>query len=628
MANYVDKVTTEKTFVPNIVIQIGVNYFAVRQPDSGLTIAAPYSSLVSSLVLNSATIDIRKVNTTIANYTFRLLDKNGIISALVLGTGASLIGQQVTIWIGRNRKRSTADAHDFSGYYQLPITRIKKIEHNDNTYLFSTAEDTNQIARAVYSATSALNGDILAGTTTIIMRDAIDDFPATGYLRIENEIVSYASKNNGTKTFSGVVRGESGTTAAAHEANVACYETEVVSGNPLDILLKILISGGGGGTYDVLKDGCGIDESLIDVAAIEATRDDLFPTTEMQLELSNQDSALRFLETEILQPLNLRFTYGTNAKLNLAVLDRAIFVPLSQSIDEDSILSYPKWTVDETKIINKIRIYWDWDEGSGAFLKFSEYTDAASISAYGLRNPLTFNFKGVKESLDGQDLVDEYARVLFARFSTPVAEVEFRTQINKSLQNIGDKVFIESSKIPSPLGGLTFASDMEIISRAINYQTHEVSFKFAFTSFTKLRSGFIAPSDLITYIASQKLVGIAAGRGTKYQVGFYMRLWNELTQSYESDPPNRIVEIDNSDAGLLLESGFDLLAEDGTPLDYEQIPNAMIKFEDNFATTLTTNHRLRFANYDDAAASQKRFAFISDNGNNFDDSKPTYKVTY
>lgn len=628
MANYVDKVTTEKTFVPNIVIQIGVNYFCVRQPDSGLTVAAPYDTMVGSLVLNSAAIDIRKVNTTIANYTFRLLDKNGLVSTLVAGTGATLIGAEVTIWIGRNRKRSTAEAHDFAGYYQLPKTRIKKIEHNDNTYLFSTAEDTNRIARAIYAPTSALNGDILSGTTTIIMRDAIDEFPSAGYLRIDNEILSYSSKNDGTKTFSGVVRGEFGTVAAAHEANVSAYASEVVTANPLDLLLQILISGGGGGTYDVLNDGCGIDEALVDVAAIEALRDSLFPTTEVTLEMSNIESALRFLETEILQPFNLRFTYGLNAKLNLVILDRAIFVPFSNSIDEDSISSYPKWTVDETKIVNRIRVNWDWDEGEGKFLKFSEYINDASVTAYGLRNPLTFNFKGIKSSLDGQNLVDEYARILFARFATPVAEVEFRTQINKSLQNIGDKVFIESGKIPSPFGGLTFASDMEIVSRAINYQTHEVSFKFAFTSFTKIRSGFIAPSDLIQLVQSQKLVGITSGRGAKYQVGFYMRLWNELTQTYEADAPNKIIEIADDENGLLLESGFGLLAEDGTPLGYDQAPFDLIKFENDFSTTLTTNHRLRFAKYNDAAVLQKRHCFISDDGNNFDDNKPTYKVTY
>jgi len=628
MPNYVDKVLTEKKFISNIVILIGSNYFCVRQPDAGLTVAAPYDKMVGSLVLNQSAIDIKKVNTTIASYTFKLLDKNGIISALILGNASGLISQDVTIWLGRSRKKSTDPENDFSGYYQLPITRIKKIDHSDNSYTFSTSEDTERIARPIYAANSALSGDILSGTTTIVMRDAIDDFPATGFVRVEKEIFSYTSKDNGTKTFSGVVRGEFGTTALAHEQDVTCYESETLTDNPLNILLQILISNGGGGTYDVLKDGLGIDENLVDVSGIETIRDSLFTTTEVKLELSNIDSALKFIETEILQPFNLRFSYSTGAKLGLVVLDKAVFTPLIETINEDTITQYPKWSVDETKIINKLKISWDYDETTNKFLKYSEFIDTVSVSAYGLRNPLAFSFKGIKTALDGQAIIDDYARIVFARFATPVAEVEVRTQIDQSLKNIGDKVYLESSKIPSSTGGLDFASDMEVTSRSINYQQNEVSFKFAFTSFTKFRSGYIAPSDLITYISTQKLIGITNGRSAKYQVGFYMRLFNTVTQVYETDPPNRIVKIRTGENALLMEDGFSLLAEDGSPLVYDSLPNDLIEFEDNWATTLTTNHRIRFANYADVMANQKRFCFISDDGNDFSDTKPTYKVTY
>lgn len=628
MANYVDQVSVDKKFISNIVIKIGSLYFAMRSPDSGLTIADPYNKMVLGLTLNQAAIDIKRVNTTIASYTFKLLDKNFIISNLMLGNGLNLVGQDVTIWLGRNRRNSSLEANDFAGYYQLPITKIKKIDHSDNSYTFTTNEDTDRIAKPIYDATSALGVDILAATTTIQMRDAIDSFPAAGYVRVDNEIFSYASKNNSLKTFSGVIRGEFGTTPADHSANADTFHSQVVTDNPLNIILRLLTSGGGGGTYDNLNDGLGISQNLIDITGIETIRDSLYSTTQIRLEVSTVDSTLKFIESEILQPFNLRFKYSDSAKLSLVVLDKAVFSSFVDSIDEDSITTYPKWVVDDTKIVNKIKINWNYSDSEKKFLSYNEFSDTDSIATYGLRNPLTFSFKGIRANLDGLNLINEYARVLFARFAKPVAEVEVKTHIDRSLKNIGDKVYVESTKIPSPLGGLNFGSDMEITSRGINYQTNEATFKFAFTSFTDIRSGYIAPSDTITYIESQKRVGILLGRYAQYRTGWYMRLWNNLTNSYEPDPPNKIVAISTGDNKLLLDSGFDFLLDDGSPLAYDQDSKDLITFENNWATTLTTNHRIRFANYDEVEDTQKRYCFISDDGNDFADGKPTYKVTY
>ena len=635
MADYVDQIY-DKKYISNTVILINGVYYCARQPDTGLAVAAPYDKMiVGPPILNPAQIDIRKVNTTIATYSFKLLDKNEIVSTLVNGSGAALVGQNVTIWIGRSRRNATFEANDFAGYYQLPITRIKKIEHVDNTYTFTTTEDTDKIAKPVFDSASALAVDIVAGTTDLTMRDPIDNFPDTGWIRIDDEIIAYTSRDTVTRTFQSVSRGQLGSTAAAHTANTIANQTETVTDNPINIILRMLISNGGAGTYADLSDGLGISETLIDLAEIESIRDNLFSTREITLELCDIDSALKFIETEILQIFNLRFTYSTNAKLTLTVLDKAVFSPSVETIDEDTITTYPKWTVDDSKIVNQLKIYWDYDDLTGQFLRYSDLIDQDSIDVYQARTPLTFNFKGVKEDLDGDDIIAEFARVLFTRLSTPVAEVEVKTHIDRSLKNIGDKVFVESTKIPAPGGALNFSSDMEITRRAINHQQQEVTFAFAFTSFTKFRSGFICPSDLVTAVVTQKKIQVTTGRSAKYRTGWYMRLWNDLTQVYEADPPNLIVSIDVEESGgdvLLLESGDSLLAEDGTGLLLEEsdagADGDFITFADNWITTLTTNHRIRFAKYNDVDNTQKRYCFISDDGANFDDGKPTYEVTY
>lgn len=627
MSTYLESVIADKKYKGNVVIQIGANYFSIRQPDSGLVIPSPYDKCVSGLLLNPTQIDIRTVTTTISTFSFRLLDKNGIITALVLGDAANLIKQTVRIFLGRSGVGMA-----FADYFELPQTIISKCDHADNSYNFQSTEQTDRMARPIYDFKSALDGDILTETTIWTMRDSIADFPTSGFLKVDDEFVSYSGVDLSDNRFLGVIRGELGSTPATHDANTDVILVETVTGNPLDIILKILISGGGGGTYDVLQDGLGISESLIDIDEIETLRDELFVDVEFTLSLHSIPSTLKYLESELLMPNNLRFTNSRNSKITLAILDRAQFVEDDDIIDHDTMTKFPKWSIDGRKVTNVLIVEWDYVEGTTRFNERSTYEDAESIAAYGRQTPLTYQFKGPKAADGGEDIIENFATRLLARLAFPTPEIQISTHIDKSLQTIGDKTYLVSNKIPAADGTLNFASNLEIVSRAINLTNGDVQFKLAFTSFTNIRSGFVAPSDLIQSVISQKKVTIPGGRAGYYTVGWYLRLWDEVNQEYVADPPNRIVAITSGVTSYLLaEDGDILITEDGEALTQESLEDGdVITFEDNFATTLTEggDFRIRFANYDEVIESQKRYCFISDGGADFDDGKPTYKVTY
>lgn len=634
MSTYVESVKTEKKYMGNVVIKITPqiedatpSYFSIREPDSGLNVQTPHNKSVMALTLNPTQIDLRKVSTTISSFSFRILDKDEIITSLVGGDAADLIGAEVRVYLGRSNV-----AMDFADYFELPVTYITKCEHGDSSYVFSSSEQTERMAKPIYTFQSALAVDILAATTIWTMRDDITDAPETGFLKVDSEFVSYSGKDLVNNRFTGVIRGELNSTPAAHAANSDCVLVETITDNPLNIILKILVSNGGGGVYDTLQDGLGIDENLIDVTGIEALRDELFLDVEYTLSIYSVDSALKFLETELLMPNNLRLTNSVDSKVTLAVLDKARFVEETDVIDEDTITKFPKWTIDGTKVTNIIEVRWNFSEGMNVWQNRDVYRDEDSISIYGAQKPLKFDFKGVKLSQDGQALVDDFAQRLLARLATPTPEIQITTQIDKSLQTIGDKTYLVSSKIPAPDGTLNFASDVEIISRAINQTSGDVTFKLAFTSFTTIRSGFIAPSDLITSTVSQKKINVAAGRTSQYLVGWYMRLWDEVNQVYCDDAPNKIVGFEIDSSYILSQDGDYLTDQDGNRFISEQSSTEdSIIFENDWTTPITSpnNYRIRFADYDDVIASQKRYGFISEaTGLDFADGKPSYKVTY
>lgn len=623
---YLSNIISEKKYQNNVIIKIGAKYYGMTEPDSGLAISDIYKNAVTSLVLNPTEIDIRRVTTSISSFTFRLLDKNNIITTDIAGDAVSLLGKQVNIYLGRVNCNM-----DFSNYYELPITYIKKCEKQDNSYVFSTTEQTERIARPILDHQSALAVDILSGTTSFTMREDITSFPATGYLKLDDEFVSYTGKDLVNNRFTGVIRGEFNSIPIAHDSDTVCYLANSIQDNPLNIILKLLISNGGGGVYDTLADGLGISNSLIDIAEIESLRDELFIGVTFKLIYFNVKSTLKLIEDEILLPCGLRFKYSLNSKLSLAILDKAKFVEEENIIDHDTIIKDPKWSIDGNKIVNQIDINWDYEDGTGVYKKYDQYTNSTSVSSYGLQPKLTFNFKAVKSSLNGQLIVDDIANRLLDRLGFPTPEISITTQIDKSIQNVGDKAYLKSSRIPYYDGTLNFQSDLEILSRSINHTNGDVVFKLAFTSFTNIRSGYIAPSDINRLFLGQNKIVVTKGRGSYYRSGWNMLLWNESFGGYTLDSINTIDYIANDETLVLQEDGSYLLFESGDIFEDDNIlTEDVIYFINNFTTDLSSGiFRIKFCDYDNAVDSQKRYCFISNNGANFTiDNKPTYKVTY
>lgn len=86
---------------------------------------------------------------------------------------------------------------------------------------FPTALDTNAtLGEARNSAAGTLNASIDADDTSLVLTSSGDaaEFPDSGSLLIDSEIIFYSSKS-GT-TFSGLLRGQDSTTAASHTAPV------------------------------------------------------------------------------------------------------------------------------------------------------------------------------------------------------------------------------------------------------------------------------------------------------------------------------------------------------------------------------------------------------------------------
>lgn len=586
----------DKKYIPNIVIFFKGLYWAMRQPDSGLTISPDYLA-VTQVTINPTKVDPAKVSTTINTYSFKLTDKNYAVTLLFNGITKFFQNEPVEIYIGR-----CGVGMAFADYMKLPTTYVKSVSKDVNSYNFNSTEISERLNRPAFNQTNKLEVDILSATTEIDAVELIDPtkYTASGTIKIEDEFISYASIDSVNNRFSGCIRGTQNSTPVAHKAGADIFLVNQVTGNPIDIILWCLISKGGGGSYDVLTDGAGVSNTLIDITSFQALRDEFFFGQTFTFLLYGIDNILNFLEEQILFPNELRLISNNSSKLSLATLNRRLFDVDHPEITDDSIKKQPSYDVNDSNITNVVQVQYDYQEATGKYLKVVTLSDAGSITDFGKRDPLILKLKGIYEVNDGANIANNIAQRFLTRFSYPKPEISFNTHMDKSLTQLGDKATVVSKLLPNPdTGDLNFADSLEVIERGINWKTGDVKFKVAYTSFTGIKECFLAPSDVIISLSSQKILTVGAGRGSLYRPGWKMRLYSNISRDYVSTQVNEI----------------------------SSVVGDVITFVDNWTDTLTTNFRIMFADYDDVTVQQRRYCFVSNGGLQFSDGKKTYQIT-
>lgn len=607
-----------KKFLPNVVILFKGIYWGIRQPDSGLTIGANYLG-VEQVSINPTKVDPYKANTTINTYSFRLVDKNGAVSALFYGITKFFQNEPVRIFIGRQGLA-------FGDYLELPQTTVKSVSKLGNSYSFSTTEAKDRLNRPAFNQATKLEVDIMDDTTEIDALESLEGYPSSGLIKIDSEFISYASLDLVNNRFSGCVRGEENSVPAAHAEGADIFVVTVVEENPIDILLQCLISNGGTGPYDVLIDGAGIDASLIDVAKFEAIRTEFFSGQTYRLLFFGLTNILSFLEEQILYPNELRIISNNSAKISLAILNRRVFDDSLPVIDNTSIVKEPGYFVDDTKIINSVTVEFDYSEATQKYLKKVTLEDSDSITDFGKRDPKVIKLKGVKASMDGEDLATNIAQRFLSRFSYPRPEISINTHLDKHLILLGEKAELVTPSLPNGDGELNFGETLEVIEKGINWETSDVKIRLAFTSFTGVRECYLAPSDAMTFVTAAQFT-IGAGRGLLYTPGWKMRLYSNIERDYFSSQINEIASIVDDTINFVDEwedtAEVRLMTEDDELLTQEDEDYLLVVRQ-----VAANEIRMMFADYDDCVLSQQRYCFISAGNTNFSDGKKPYQITF
>lgn len=600
----------KKDFQLNLVLSLDGTFYSQYPVDSDTTdiigtgsgIDADKVGIVDKVRINPIKVDIRNVRTTTQTASFSLLDKDAIITTQISLSDTSLMETEAILYVGFVASDAEV-AFDMQDYLIISRTRVKTARRRPNMWEFTAAEPTDLMNEDMFTTFDSLDGSITDSDTTITLNDATN-FPTTGRALIEDEVVVWSGKSGNDLT--GVTRGADSSTAAAHDDETQVdLVTRTSDTNPITLMLQLMISPGGGGSFDVLDDGLGIAESLVDTTSFTDIRDDTdngLSTRQVRFDLVQVGKGLKFIESEICLPTNTRL-FNKDGKIALAVLDQANIGEISEEITEDSIVGTPGYQLSADRVANRIIVNTGFSLGAGKFTRSTEVEDTDSQTDFGRTTTLTFNFKGLQNDIGGENFADNFADRLLERVSTPRASISMTTHFDQIQKNIGDKVDVIHRYLPKEGGGLGSVDGVEILSKAVNFDTGQVKFDLQFTSYAGLRLGLIAPSPLPTAVTSQTVFTVPDG--DCYRAGDKLRLWNDTTSSYFTDPVNTV----------------------------DSVSGNVITMVDAWTTTLnTTTTRIKIADYDQASDFQQgRYSFVGNNGSPtgfFDDGTKSYQIAF
>ncbi len=301
-----------------------------------------------------------------------------------------------------------------------------------------------------------------------------------------------------------------------------------LSGNLINILLAVLTSTGNGtnGTHDryAAADGLGLSTDYINVAAIEAVRDDWFPGPWYygKFTINKRRVAKDFIEKEILKVLNCYPVIDGSGRYSIAPFKPPLAASETvQTFDEDVIIGLPNLDFNLASLINEVEIHYDYDEADSAYDTIVFYIDSDSLNNRGPgKKALSIKSMGLHAE-DGQagNIIEKRKNSVFSRFATPPIKIECKTWFSNWLSEAGDIIPFSHEALPDIEAGTRglIAERMEIVSRKIDWKRGTVSLELLNTGFNKSIYGVISniSTDYTASTAAEKLYGFIANASNK-----------------------------------------------------------------------------------------------------------------
>lgn len=461
-------------------------------------------------VIQSVSGQTQKINpdiatSTIGSVTLSLVDVGEAITDKIQAKdagGDGLRGKVGRLYIGYNDMA-------FSDY-DLRLTYIvDSVSYQNGVYTFTLSDIQREERKKIFDPDESTLDSSITATDTIIPITGTDATLFTtvthgsewttrpgesvGYIKINDEVICHDSglqfdTTNGWHV-NAIERGALNTRARAHNVNTSQTDSRkpkvtehIFLEGPAPKVIYALQTGtllNGASPEDTLPDhwSLGIDTAFVRLSDYQGLGDDYWNTTDdsgrfVRIENPGPQDGKRYIEKELLlwlgafQPI---YTTGEiGIKKLVGVLSDSAHVA---QLGEDNVVAYSGLKHAYDRVMNDIRVNWNWVDSKRDFTKPTALIDADSIAKHGRAKITEFNFKTVHTGLHTDEDLLTYFDVLRDRYSGPPMLLNLTLLPSMSALEVGDPVRVVLPQIRDMYTGTTLDRTFEVQQISTNWQT-------------------------------------------------------------------------------------------------------------------------------------------------------------
>lgn len=303
-------------------------------------------------------------------------------------------------------------------------------------------------------------------------------------------------------------------TPQQHQAGAQVDNYVLFQGNPVDLMLQIIMSTGTGlnwsgtGTnYDVLpaSQGIGVPYSLVNIANFQSQKGRFLSWINFYGFANDQTSAIKFFQDHFFVQTQCYIFTNKSGQLDFKAIyyplptDRVINIDITNDIQQTMRVDLNLQTSGD--FLNEVVAVWDYQPIPDIYTSYQITDQLASQQTYCELATTTIECNFVVTHLDGNRIVNRMTNIMLKRFSNPLPVITMNAFSQLQLVNPGDTILLTSSQLPNySIGGLGGSVLCEVITAGpdfANDRTQLTLFCVGFAS--NKRYGVIGPAGMPNY---------------------------------------------------------------------------------------------------------------------------------
>lgn len=467
----------------------------------------PYMTAISSV---GQDLEARATRTAISGISFTVLDTaGGWLTAYLKRAGRAVRRKSAYVFLGFDEILE----EDYELVMNGAVESVDPLRSRG--YEIRIGDAVRFARTSIQLGSTTLSTTITNASTTIEVASlynfgarttakGLSGASAGGYFRIDDEIVSYDGVQASPVAFTNCLRGRFGTAAAAHTAGAQIKEVFAdLNVNPIDFMLKLLMSSAGGltthATYDTFTRYTADNGSTLDGrgAAVALADIDLTEILDVQADhystylgdfliLDSIDDLKDWTEENILRSLGAFYYTRTDGRLAIGTWHTPSTTGATTIATADQ--AQPEPAVDYSKIINAIEVRYDLNPITGEYGFREIFEEINSGRDHGATPVLRIDSpwlrtngiqSGSAFSPTPGAIATALKTLLFARFKDPQDIVSTAVSLAKWQQEMAAGVVYEHEEMPDLQQGFRGLQGeaVQIIGRALDVKRARVALK-------------------------------------------------------------------------------------------------------------------------------------------------------